>query len=343
MKLIDRYIAEVGKHLPRKNRADIEAEIRSTLEDMLDERKQADSPADEATVLQLLKEYGAPRDVAATYQTHQYQYLIGPRLFPIFERVIRIIFAIVAGASLIGLAVGLAETGLSGPEFVSTFSEWLGGLISGLIAAFGNIVLIFAIIERTQAAKAIEKEFEKESTGWDPKELQKEPDADKIDMPDHIATIIFTALGLIVLNIYPDLFAIRFTSNGTWVTLPVLTKAFFSFLPWVNILGLVQIIFSGFMLGQRNWTSVTRIPGIIIDIAAMGLAVIILRTPHIFGITPEALTSIGISDAAEISRLFNFLPNLIIAIIVIVTTIKVIKSLLRLFSNTSRAPYPVVK
>jgi len=35
MNLIDKYIAEVGKHLPRKQRADIEAEIRSTLEDML--------------------------------------------------------------------------------------------------------------------------------------------------------------------------------------------------------------------------------------------------------------------------------------------------------------------
>ena len=35
MKLIDRYIAEVGRHLPRKQRADIEAEIRSTLEDIL--------------------------------------------------------------------------------------------------------------------------------------------------------------------------------------------------------------------------------------------------------------------------------------------------------------------
>jgi uncharacterized protein (UPF0216 family) len=41
MNLIDKYIAEVGKHLPRRNRSDIEAEIRSTLEDMLDERKQA--------------------------------------------------------------------------------------------------------------------------------------------------------------------------------------------------------------------------------------------------------------------------------------------------------------
>ncbi len=80
MNLIDKYIVEVGKYLPRKNRADIEAEIRSTLEDMLDERKPADGPADEATVMELLKEYGSPREVAATYKTHQY--LIGPRLFP---------------------------------------------------------------------------------------------------------------------------------------------------------------------------------------------------------------------------------------------------------------------
>src|SRR5512132_3440586 len=101
MNLIDKYIAEIGKHLPRKNRADIEAEIRSTLEDMLDERAQGKGPADEATIMALLKEYGSPREVAATYKTHQY--LIGPRLFPIFETVIRIVLAVVAGASLIGL------------------------------------------------------------------------------------------------------------------------------------------------------------------------------------------------------------------------------------------------
>ncbi len=344
MNLIDKYVAEIGKHLPRKNRADIEAEIRSTLEDMLDERMQGNGPADEATVIQLLKDYGAPREVADKYRTHQTQYLIGPRLFPIFERVLRIVLAIVIGASLIGLGVGLSKTGLVGTGFVSTLGEWFGGLFSGLIATFGNIVLVFAIIERTQAAKEFEKEYQKESKDWDPKELQNEPNPDKVDLADHIATLIFTALGLVVLNLYPNLFAIRFASDGTWVTLPVLTEAFLSFLPWINILGLLQIIFSGFMLGQRDWTPVTRISGIIIDVAGMILAVIILRTPNIFGITPEALTSIGMTDAADtLSQLFNVLPNLILVIIVIVTTIKVIKTLLKLFSSTSKSPYPVMK
>ncbi len=336
MNLIDKYIAEVGKHLPRRNRSDIEAEIRSTLEDMLDERKQADGPADDAIVMELLKEYGSPREVAAKYKTHPY--LIGPRLFPIFEIVIRIVFAVVAGVSLIGLGIGLSKTGLTGPAFVSTMGEWFGGLLSGLIAAFGNIVLVFAIIERTKAAD----EFEKEFKDWDPKELQSEPDPDRIDLPDEIATIIFTALGLVVLNLYPNLFAVGFSNDGTWVTLPVLTESFFRFLPWINIMGLIQIVFSGIMLGQKYWSSITRILGIVIDIAGMILTVIILRTPDIFGITPEALASIGIVEAAdELSRLFNFVPTIIIIVVVVVTSISVMKSLIRLFSGKSRSSYPI--
>ena len=338
MNLIDKYIAEVGKHLPRKNRADIEAEIRSTLEDMLDERSQGKGPADEAAVMELLKEYGSPREVAAKYKTHQY--LIGPRLFPTFEMVLRIVLAVVAGASLIGLAVSLSKTDLTGPSFISTFGQWFGGLISGLIGAFGNIALVFAIIERTQVANKFEKEFME----WDPKELKSEPDPDQIDLPDHIATIIFTVLGLVVFNLYSNLLSIRYSSNGTWVTLPLLTEAFFRFLPWINILGLLQILFNGFMFRQKTWRPATRIFDIVMDIAGMILAVIILRTPGIFGLTSEALKAFGIGEAADnLSRLFNLLPNIVMIIVVVVTTITVIKSLLRLFYNKSRSPYPVMK
>lgn len=337
MNLIDRYIAEVGKYLPGKNRADIEAEIRSTLEDMLDERQQGTSQADEATVMELLKEYGSPREVAATYKTHQY--LIGPRMFPTFEMVLRIVLAVVAGASLIGLGVGLSKSGLQGPAFASAIGDWFSGLLSGLVAAFGNIVLVFAILERTVVAE----KFERQATEWDPKELKSEPDAEQVDLADHIATIIFTLLGLVIFNLYPNLFAIRFQNNGTWVTLPILTAAFFSFLPWINIMGLVQIVFSSYMLGQRNWAPATRIAGILIDIVQMILAIAILRTPGIFGLTSQTLTTIGATDGVEnLTRLFGSLPSLIILIIVIVTSIKVIKTLMRLFHN-SRAPYPVLK
>jgi hypothetical protein len=338
MNLIDKYIAEVGKHLPRKNRADIEAEIRSTLEDMLDERTQDKGPANEATVMELLKEYGAPREVAATYKTHQY--LIGPRMFPIFEFVIRIVFAVVLGVSLLGLGVALTKTGFSGSEFASALWEWFTGLLGGLIAAFGNVVLVFTIIERTPIADKYDKDFNE----WDPEELKREPDPDKIDLPDHIATIIFTVLGLVVLNLYPNLFVIGFVKDGSWVSMPILTDVFFRYLPWINVMGLLQIAFHAFMLRQRDWKPVTRILGIVMDIAGMVLAVIILRTPGIFDITSKSLSALGISDAADdLSQLFSFLPLLIIMIVVIVTAIKVVQALVQLFAIKSKLPYPVVK
>ena len=338
MNLIDKYIAEVGKHLPRKNRADIEAEIRSTLEDMLEERSQGEDPADEETVLALLKEYGAPREVAAKYKTHQY--LIGPRLFPLFELVVKIVFAVVAGASLIGLSVDLSQTGLTGPEFISALGKWFGGLFTGLIAAFGNIALVFAIIERTKAAD----EFEKEIKDWDPKDLQREPDPDLVDRADHIGTLIFTTLALVVFNLYPELLSIRYNSGGVWVTLPILTNTFYNFLPWINLMGLLQILYSSFMLGQKYWTTATRILDILIDLASMVLAVVILRTPGISAITPKTLAGIGIVESAEeLARLFSFVPTIIIIVIVVVTAINVIKHLLKLFSGKSRSPYPVTR
>ncbi|MFT3891283.1 MAG: hypothetical protein QM730_06580 [Anaerolineales bacterium] len=346
MNLIDKYIAEVGKHLPRKNRADIEAEIRSTLEDMLDERtqgkgavlSQSKDPADEATVMELLKEYGAPREVAATYKPHPY--LIGPRMFPMFEMILRIVFAVVIGASFIGLGVNLSKTGLSGPEFASTLGEWGTGLLGGLITAFGNIVLVFAILERTKVVN----DFEKEIKEWDPKELQAEPDPDQIDRADNIATIIFTVLGLVVLNLYPNLFVVGFSNNGNWVSMPILTDVFFRFLPWINVMGLIQIAFNVYLLGQRDWQPLTRILDIVIDVAGMALAVIILRTPGIFDVTTASLTKLGITEAAgTLAQLFNFVPTIIIIVVVVVTTVQVIKNLIQLFNVRSRMPYPVAK
>lgn len=341
MNLIDKYVAAVGRHLPQKNRADIEAEIRSTLEDMLEERKQAEGPASEAEIVDLLKEYGSPYDVAATYKPPQYQYLVGPRMFPIFERVLRIVLAVVAAASLLGLVVALTKTGLTGPEFVSSLGDWFGGLISGLIAAFGNIVLVFAIIERTGVASRVEKEFKE----WDPKELnESQLNPERVDMADHIATIIFTFLALVVLNLYPNLFAIRFSSNGTWTTLPILTDAFFRFLPWINIVGLVQIAFSSYMLSQKEWVPPTRILGILVDVIGMILAVAILRTSGIFAMTPDVLAALGDPEAvSSLLRVFDFIPTIIIIIVVVTTSIKVIKSALRLVNVNPKSPYPVSK
>jgi hypothetical protein len=337
MNLLDKYVAEVGKHLPRKNRADIESEIRSTLEDMLEERKQ-DKVVDDALVMSLLKEYGAPKQVAATYKATQY--LIGPRMYPLFEMVTRIVFIVFFSVSLLGLGIGLAKTGLTGAEFLSQMGKWLAGLFSGLTAALGNIVIVFAILERIQVAD----EFEKEAKDWDPAELTLEPDPAQTKVAEFIVAIIFTVLGLVILNLYSNLISINFHRNGAWTSIPVLTDAFFNFLPWINIMGILQIGFNACMLSQTGWKPATRILDMLVDVAGAVLTIAILTTPGIISITPETFIGMGITEAADIlTRLIGFVPKIIMAIVVVVTIIKGVQTSIELFKGRSTTPYPVIK
>jgi len=80
MGLIDRYIAEVGRHLPEKDRSDIEAEIRSLIEDMLEERGRTVKTADEKVRAETLEQLGDPQLLAAKYSPPK-RYLIGPEWY----------------------------------------------------------------------------------------------------------------------------------------------------------------------------------------------------------------------------------------------------------------------
>ncbi|GAF71800.1 unnamed protein product, partial [marine sediment metagenome] len=95
MSLIDRYVYEVGRHLPRKNRSDIQVELRSSLIDALEDR--AGREPTEAEIVELLKEFGPPKVVAASYYPEG-QYLIGPPLYPLFRLLAGIVLAAVLGA-----------------------------------------------------------------------------------------------------------------------------------------------------------------------------------------------------------------------------------------------------
>jgi len=339
MNLIDKYIAEVGKYLPRRNRADIEAEIRSTLEDMLEERKQAEGPENEAMILELLKEYGPPRKVAESYVGPRY--LIGPRIYPIFEMVTRIVLAVLFAVALAGLGIALARSSVTGPEFLKTVGESALGFLSGLITAFGNIVLVFAILERVLPAK----EFEKETEDWNPAELASEPDPDRVSFGEQIVGIFFLVLFLVIFNLYPGVVGFGFFNKSDWVFIsPVLTEAFFSYLPWINILVLLQIGFSVYLLRQGVWNKGLRILNIVLELAGIALAVVMLRGPSLVALTPEQLAGTPLAEAAQVfTKIGNLIPSLVLTIVVIVSSIEVAQMVYHLMKSRPSSTYPVVK
>jgi hypothetical protein len=347
MNLIDKYIAEVGKHLPRKQRGDIEAEIRSTLEDMLEERKQgkgaalseSKGPENEAMIIELLKEYGAPRDVADSYVGPRY--LIGPRVYPTFELVTRIVLIVLFGLALAGLGLGLAKSALSGPEFLKTVGNSAAGLLSGLITAFGNIVLVFAILERVLPTK----EFEKEAEEWDPAELASEPDPDRVKFGEQIFEMFFLVLFLVIFNLYPRIIGFGFFNENDWVFIsPVLTEAFFSYLPWLNILAVLEICLSVYMLRQGFWNTITRVIKVAHELASIALAVAMLRGPDLVALTPTQLAGTPLEESARLlTTVANLVPTLVLTIVIIISSIEVAQTVYRLIKSNPSSPYPITK
>ena len=157
MNLLERYLHEVGRYLPRKNRGDIQAELKSSVIDSLEDR--FGSEPTEAETAELLKEIGKPQDVAASYYP-QGQYLIGPGLFPVFRMVIWIVIAAVLGAQLLawGIAVFVAGEGFSPLEM-------LGSLINSIPASLGWVVIIFIFLQRLDVKPDLVEE------PWDPESL----------------------------------------------------------------------------------------------------------------------------------------------------------------------------
>lgn len=324
MKLINRYVNEVGKNLPLlKGREDIEKELRSTLEDMLEERaEKTGKPADEAMEMELLKEYGAPFDVAMTYNPQPY--LIGPRMFPTFLTVAKLVVPIVFIALVIVSGIrAFTETSLIGPNYVEFIADGIGDALQAAIMALGNIVVIFAVLERLYPDTKIE-ELE-EGKMWDPESLRKEPEPDSVKRGDLIAEVIFTLIGLAFLN-------------GVFNT-PVFGEGFAKFIPWINGIFLVEIVLDVFLLRQAVWTIPTRIVKILIESASIVIAVILLRTPDVIGFTAEAFKYVPENSSVDLEMfmgIFNLGISIALIVVIIVSSVEVVKAAIGLVKGLNR-------
>lgn len=237
---IDRYVNEVGERMPAKQRADVELEIRSLIEDELE----AAGQADEAAVFAVLRKFGPPEEMAAHYVPPRY--LIGPALFPTFTMVLRIVLLVILGVSLFGVAVdvGVNNTGWPSPL------EFVGGLFAGLIQAAAWVVLVFAIVEHFTRGKGLE-----EKKSWDPRSLPKVEDAERVDRGEAVAGILFSAFGLVLFNLMPGwLEGVVFSGGDS----PLVTELLRTYILWLSTLWALTIAFNVYLLVHGRRTALSR-------------------------------------------------------------------------------------
>jgi len=333
MSLVERYVSEVGKNLPRKTRSDIEAEIRSSIDDMLDDRAKKEGRApDEDMIVEVLKELGSPEKMAASYTGEKY--LIGPRLYPTFILVLKILATVLVVLAAVRFGFGIAQPGMTANEFISLFITSLGVLINSLLVALGNIVLIFAIIEWTVP------DIKVKSKEWDPHSLKNIPSLDEVKPVALILDTVFTIFVILLFNFYPNWIGIGYWQNGTWYMVPVLSEAFFTYLPWLNLIWAGTVVLNIILLRQMRWQPITR--WIRIGLRFFNIIILyrMLIGPSLISLSSEALVLINrgiaqVTSLANLQMLLDASVHLVIVLVLVVEVVELVKSLYRvLFKRT---------
>ncbi len=261
---IDRYVNAVGAALPVRERGDVEAEIRSLIQDELEARGVTDlAAADEPTVLSVLEQFGRPEALAARY--HAPRSLIGPALYPTFRIVTTIVLLVLTGVWVFGIAVNVGM----GRGMLDNPLETVGGLVGGLFQTFGTLVFVFALIETFSRSKI---EAETADQPWNPRSLPKVETSERVKVGELVVGIGFNLVAIVIFNAYPEWISAISVTDGQVTVTPLLSENFMTFVPWLTILWSLTIALNAYVLAQGHWRPLTR--WLEVGLALFGLAIL---------------------------------------------------------------------
>ncbi len=327
MNLIDTYIDEVGRRLPAKGREDIQKEIRSLLQDMLDDRSRTSGrPVDEEMIVAVLQEYGSPEKAAAAYQAPRY--LIGPRLFPDFLNTLRIALPIVGVLALLAVGVSLGREATTLMVLLEKAIDGLGTVFKALVITLGYIILIFTILERTLP------ETKEKAAAWDAHSLAKISPPDRVSISGSIFEIISNMAAIIIFVFYSQWIGLSFF-DGTWHQTPLLSQAFYRWLPALVAIWALEIGLHIWLVGRSRWTRAARWFSVLINLANVVVAAAMLVGPSLVAVTPQALANSPF-DAATAVLLVDLLSQLVrvgLGIILVVNAWGMVETLMRLYAK----------
>ena len=309
---------EVGKHLPRKVRADIQMELRSLLLDALDEKSEG-SPSPKMAA-EVLREFGHPEEIAAKY--HSAEVLIGPRLFPTYRLVIAIVLSITGGLHLLGLGFSLWES--NGAGFVDTTLNLIFSFGRTAILNAGIVTLIFAIIEKV-GGNSLDFLQEKVKV-WDPYQLPPVKDPNRINRAELLVGILFSLIFIAWLNFFPNWFGgadITHDDSGIFV---FLTAEFIQQIPWLTASWLLDVVLKTVVLLQGRWNRVTR--GLELAVGGFGLYVIY----RIFSL-----------EAISIVPFFATMARWSLIVVILIVAVDWVFKLFRLLLGPSFTPPVLIK
>jgi hypothetical protein len=252
--LAERYVHAVTSRLPEEQRADVADELRASIADrvesLLEERPGLDPALAEH---EALVELGEPTALAAEYTGRRLQ-LLGPEVYPAWERTLRGILLVAVPVSTLAFAIVQVATGES-PGDVLGSAVWMALTLVVHIAFWTT--LVFVLVERGGGGSGVRESLD---VDWSPEQL---PAARRRrgSLTDLVATLTFLALFAALLvwqQVRPPL-----SLDGDDV--PVLDPDLWSFwLPLVLVLLVVEAGFEVVKYLTGGWTRDLAIANVVL-------------------------------------------------------------------------------
>lgn len=333
--LIERYVYDVARRLPEKDREDVKKELRANIYDML-----PDGANDDA-VKKVLYELGSPASLAEKYRTHP-RYLISPAYFDEYVRVLKWILPLVGViVMVIGFAVSAfdaAKASFDSMPFV------ISGILSkgvsmGVSAAFQALVwttIGFAIAEHGGAKK--EKLGEH---GWRVEDLPEVQNA-KAGIP------LSEGIAELVLSVVFSIFALLFCSGqlpfamifaqGDMVFYNIFSQSFLNMLvPFILVSLLFSVVQAVAKIKDRRWSVFVCAAVVTKKLVDMAITLYLINQPNI--LSTEFQNFLVNSEVAEV---FQVIPhvngtNVIILAFCVLTIFGAVTESVKAIKNTVQA------
>lgn len=288
MSLIDRYVAEVGRYLPEKDRSDIENEIRTMVDDMIEERGRS-AAENEKVVAETLEQIGDPKLLAAKYAPPK-RYLIGPEWYEGYIIVLqRILFMALPIVAVVTFVLALSNSPL---DFIGAVGDAVGSAFSVGTQILFWVTLVFVLLDRSG-----EKPDDLPKPGsrqWTVNHLPAVPSRRQISVAETVMNIAVLLFLLIWIALPTTLDLLR----GTPASVQFLHPNLWSFwLPILFVLMALTLIHEVFKLRIGNWTPALTTTNVILGIASIVYIAALVTTQDV--INPEFLSMLDRADGFE--------------------------------------------
>lgn len=178
--LTDRYVHATVHDLPAERRDDLGRELRSTIDDMVEDHLAAGMTPEQAE-RQALVDLGRPAVLAANYLDGP-QHLIGPRFYGVWRRLLRNLLAWVpATVATVAVVAKVADSGsLSVGDVVV---EALGTAVMTAVQIAFWTTLVFAALERSKEGDEVLE--------WSPEDLPDVPEDPAVSFGEAVSGAVF--------------------------------------------------------------------------------------------------------------------------------------------------------